>query len=76
MFKNNKIKIKNYNFICICLQNLRVCGNRVLRRISGPKRANETAGSRKLHNEEIHPLFSSPYVCQDDGIVEDRMDEA
>jgi hypothetical protein len=27
---------------------------RVLRRICGPKRAEETEGWRKVHNEEIH----------------------
>jgi hypothetical protein len=28
--------------------------NRVLRRIFGPKRDEETGGWRKLHNEELH----------------------
>jgi hypothetical protein len=34
--------------------------NRVLRRIFGPKRARVTGGWRKLHNEELHNLYSSP----------------
>jgi hypothetical protein len=34
--------------------------NRVLRRIFGPKRDEETGGWRKLHNEELRDLFSSP----------------
>jgi hypothetical protein len=34
--------------------------NRVLRRIFGPKRDEETGGWRKLHNEELHNLYSSP----------------
>jgi uncharacterized membrane protein len=37
---------------------LRVFENRVLRRIFGPKR--EKGGSwRKLHNDELHSLYSS-----------------
>jgi hypothetical protein len=35
---------------------LRVFGNRVLRRIFGPKRDEVTGGYRKLHNEEINDL--------------------
>jgi hypothetical protein len=38
----------------------RVFENRVLRRISGPKRNGVTGGWRKLHNEELHNLYSSP----------------
>jgi hypothetical protein len=33
---------------------------RVLRRIFGPKRNEVTRGWRKLHNEELHNLYSSP----------------
>jgi hypothetical protein len=33
--------------------------NRVLRRISGPKRDEVTGGWRKLHNVELHNLYSS-----------------
>jgi hypothetical protein len=32
----------------------------VLRRIFGPKRDEGTGGGRKLHNEELHDLYSSP----------------
>jgi hypothetical protein len=39
---------------------IEVLGNRVLRRIFGPKRDEVTEGWRKLHNEEIHNLYSSP----------------
>jgi hypothetical protein len=35
---------------------------RVLRRIFGPKRDEETGGRRKLHNEELHGLYSSPSI--------------
>jgi hypothetical protein len=41
---------------------LRVFENRVLRRIFGPKRDEETGGLRKLHNEELHNLYSSPSI--------------
>jgi hypothetical protein len=34
--------------------------NRVLRRLFGPKRDGVTGGWRKLHNEELHNLCSSP----------------
>jgi hypothetical protein len=33
--------------------------NRVLRRIFGPKRNEVTGEWRKLHNEELHNLYSS-----------------
>jgi hypothetical protein len=34
----------------------------VLRRIFGPKRDEVTGGWRKLHNEELHNLYSSPSI--------------
>jgi hypothetical protein len=37
---------------------LRVFENRVLRRISGPK-TEEDGSWRKLHNDELHDLYSS-----------------
>jgi hypothetical protein len=33
--------------------------NKVLRRIFGPKRDEMTGSSRKLHNEELHDLYTS-----------------
>jgi hypothetical protein len=36
--------------------------NRVLRRIFAPKRDEMTGGWRKLHNEELHNLYSSPSI--------------
>jgi hypothetical protein len=43
---------------------LRVFENMVLRRIFGPKR-DEVAGEwRKLHNEELHYLYSSPNILR------------
>jgi hypothetical protein len=38
--------------------------NRVLRRIFGPKRDEVTGVWRKLHNEELHNLYSSPNVIR------------
>jgi hypothetical protein len=41
---------------------LRVFENRALRRICGPKRDEVTGEWRKLHNEELHILYSSPNI--------------
>jgi hypothetical protein len=41
---------------------LRVFENRVLRRIFGPKRDEVTGGWRKLHDEELRGLSSSPNI--------------
>jgi hypothetical protein len=38
--------------------------NRVLREIFRPKRNDITGGWRKLHNEELHNLYSSPNVIR------------
>jgi hypothetical protein len=38
--------------------------NRVLRRIFGPKRDEVTGGWKKLHNEELHNLYSSPSIIR------------
>jgi hypothetical protein len=43
---------------------LRVFKNRVLRRIFGSKRDEVTGGWRKLHNEELHDLYSSPSIIR------------
>jgi hypothetical protein len=39
---------------------LRVFENMVLRKIFGPKRDEVTGECRKLHNEELRDLYSSP----------------
>jgi hypothetical protein len=38
--------------------------SRVLRRIFGPKRDEVTKVWRKLHNEELHNLYSSPSIIR------------
>jgi hypothetical protein len=43
---------------------LRVFENRVLRRIFGPKGDGVPGGWRKLHNEELHNLYSSPSIIR------------
>jgi hypothetical protein len=53
--------------LCLTLREehkLRVFENRVLRRIFGPKRDEVTGGRRKLQNEELHNLYSSPSIIR------------
>jgi hypothetical protein len=38
--------------------------NRVLRRIFGPKRDEVTGSWRKLHDKELHNLYSSPSIIR------------
>jgi hypothetical protein len=49
---------------------LRAFENKVLRRILGPKRDEVTGEWRKLHNEELHNLYSSPSINR---IIKSRM---
>ena len=44
------------------IRRLRVFGNRVLRRVFGPKRDEVTGEWRKLHNEELSDLYSLPNI--------------
>jgi hypothetical protein len=76
--KNIKIEIHR-TVICILLlygfetwslalrkeRRLKVFENRVLRRIFGPKRDEVTGEWRKLHNEELNDLYSSPIFSGD-----------
>jgi hypothetical protein len=43
---------------------MRVFVNRVLRKIFGPKRDGITAEWRKLHNKDLHNLYSSPNIIR------------
>ena len=43
--------------------------NRALRRIFGPKRDGVTGEWRKLHNEELNDLYSSPSIVR---VIESR----
>jgi len=43
---------------------MRAFENRVLRRISGPKRDEVTGEWRKLHNEELNDLYSSTNIIR------------
>jgi hypothetical protein len=43
---------------------LRVFENRMLRRVFGPKRDEVTGEWRKLHNEELRDLYSSPSIVR------------
>jgi hypothetical protein len=77
LFKTVKIKIYRTIilpvFLCGCESwsltlreecRLRVFENRVLRRIFGPKR-NEVPGEwRRLHNEKLYALYSSPNIIR------------
>jgi hypothetical protein len=63
--------MQNYNFACgiVWVRNLvsdikglRVSEKRVLRRIFGPKRDEVKGDWRKLYNEELHDLYSSPNI--------------
>jgi hypothetical protein len=38
--------------------------NKVLRRIFGPKIDEVTGKRRKLHNEDLHDLYSSPSIIR------------
>jgi hypothetical protein len=43
---------------------LRVFENKMLRRMFGPKRDEVSGGWRKLHNEELDNLYSSPDIIR------------
>ena len=71
--KNLKIKIYRTIILAVVLygcetwsltlreeRKLRVFENIVLRRISGPRRDEVTGEWRRLHNEELNDLYTSP----------------
>jgi len=47
--------------------------NRVLRRISGPRRSEVTGEWRKLHNEELNDLYSSLNSVRGNKIEKNKM---
>jgi hypothetical protein len=53
---------------------LRVFENRVVTRTFGPKRDEVRGDWRKLHNEELHNLYSSPNIIRLIKFKEDEMD--
>jgi hypothetical protein len=55
---------KKEKHVGFCVKKLRVFENRVLRRIVGPKRDEVTGEWKKLHNEELHNLYSSPNIIR------------
>jgi hypothetical protein len=52
---------------------LRAFENRVLRRIFGPKRNGVAGDWKKLHNEDLHNLYSSPGTIRMIIVKEDEM---
>jgi hypothetical protein len=81
--KNTKIKIYRTIILPVVLygcetwsftlreeHRLRVFENRVLGRIFGPKRDGVTVEWRRLHNEELNDLYSSPNIIR---VIKSRM---
>jgi hypothetical protein len=55
---------KEWSLILREERRLRVFENRALRKIFGPKREKVTRQCRKLHNEELNDLYTSPNIVQ------------
>jgi hypothetical protein len=50
-------------FLILCKEQwLSVSENRELRRLFEPKRQEVTGDRKRLHNEELHNLYASPYI--------------
>ena len=85
---SRKLKIKIYRTIVLPVvlygcetwsltlmeeRKLRLFENMVLRRIFGPRRDEVTGEWRRLHNEELNDLYSSPQYCAGDKIEKNKM---
>ena len=55
---------ENWSFTLTEERRLRVFEKRVLRRIFGPKTDEGTGDRRRLHNEELYVLYSSPNISR------------
>jgi hypothetical protein len=53
---------ENWSLTLSVENRLRVFENRVLRRIFGPKRDEITGEWRRLHNEKLYDLYSTPNI--------------
>ncbi|KAJ4427890.1 hypothetical protein ANN_23898 [Periplaneta americana] len=58
----NTISLRNMNYMRM---RLRVFENKILRKIFGAKRDEVIGEWRKLHNAELHALYSSPDIIRD-----------
>jgi hypothetical protein len=47
--------------------------NSALRRIYGPRRDEVTGRWRKLHNEELHDMYTSPSIIRNNQVEESEM---
>jgi hypothetical protein len=64
MFHQQNVLRRHIYYHLTILNRRRVFENRVLRRIFGPKRDETTGKWRKLHNEELNDLYSSPNIIR------------
>ena len=63
-FKNSEYGCETWSLTAREERKLRVFGNMVLRRIFGPRRDEVTGEWRRLHNEELNGLYSSPNIVR------------
>jgi hypothetical protein len=67
LLQHDKVEVF-YLLFCMCIKlglsyyRKRAFENRVLRRIFGPKRVQVAGGWRRLHNEELHDMYTSQNI--------------